>query len=233
LGKLICISGVSGSGKSTLVSDILYRRMAQHFYRAKDRAGAAREVSGLNFIDKVINVDQSPIGRTPRSNPATYTGVFTYIRELFSEMPEARVRGYKPGRFSFNVKGGRCENCEGDGMLQISMQFLPDVYVPCDECHGARFNEETLAVRYKGKSIAEVLALSVSEAREFLSAHAPIVHNTDAMRSADWLVDLGPEGGDKGGNLVAAGRPEDLARNRASYTGRFLAALSAPAKVAA
>src|SRR6266481_2104601 len=167
LGKLICVSGVSGSGKSTLVSDILYRRMAQHFYRAKDRPGVAREVSGLNFIDKVINVDQSPIGRTPRSNPATYTGVFTYIRELFAEMPEARVRGYKPGRFSFNVKGGRCENCEGDGIIKIEMHFLPDVYVPCEVCKGKRYNKEALEVTYRGKTIADVLDMSVEEATAF------------------------------------------------------------------
>src|SRR4029077_19578725 len=167
LGKLICVSGVSGSGKSTLVSDILYRRLAQHFYRAKDRPGTAREVSGLGFIDKLINVDQSPIGRTPRSNPATYTGVFTYIRELFSEMPEARVRGYKPGRFSFNVKGGRCENCEGDGIIKIEMHFLPDVYVPCEVCKGKRYNQEALEVTYRGKTIADVLDMSVEEATAF------------------------------------------------------------------
>src|SRR5438067_12726053 len=148
--------------------------MAQHFYRAKDRAGAAREVSGLNFIDKVINVDQSPIGRTPRSNPATYTGVFTYIRELFSEMPEARVRGYKPGRFSFNVKGGRCENCRGDGIIKIEMHFLPDVYVPCEVCKGKRYNRETLEVHYKGKTISEVLSMTVAEAVKFFEHIPPI-----------------------------------------------------------
>src|SRR5438128_1526342 len=304
LGKLICISGVSGSGKSTLVSDILYRRMAQHFYRAKDRAGAAREVSGLNFIDKVINVDQSPIGRTPRSNPATYTGVFTYIRELFSEMPEARVRGYKPGRFSFNVKGGRCENCEGDGIIKIEMHFLPDVYVPCEVCKGKRYNQEALEVTYRGKTIADVLDMSVEEATAFFdriprikrklqtlcevglgyirlgqpatqlsggeaqrvklteelsrrdtgktfyildepttglhfadierllnvlhrlvdagNTVVVIEHNLDVLKTADHIIDLGPEGGDKGGEVVAAGTPEEIVRNRRSYTGQYL-----------
>ena len=304
LGKLICVSGVSGSGKSTLVSDILYRRMAQHFYRAKDRAGAAREVSGLNFIDKVINVDQSPIGRTPRSNPATYTGVFTYIRELFSEMPEARVRGYKPGRFSFNVKGGRCENCEGDGIIKIEMHFLPDVYVPCEVCKGKRYNKEALEVTYRGKTIADVLDMSVEEATEFFeriprirrkmqtlcevglgyirlgqpatqlsggeaqrvklteelsrrdtgrtfyildepttglhfadierllnvlhrlvdagNTVVVIEHNLDVLKTADHIIDLGPEGGDKGGQVVAAGTPEEIVRNPRSYTGQYL-----------
>jgi len=304
LGRLICVSGVSGSGKSTLVSDILYRRMAQHFYRAKDRPGAAREVSGLNFIDKVINVDQSPIGRTPRSNPATYTGVFTYIRELFSEMPEARVRGYKPGRFSFNVKGGRCENCEGDGIIKIEMHFLPDVYVPCEVCKGKRYNKEALEVTYRGKTIADVLDMSVEEATEFFdriprirrklqtlcevglgyirlgqpatqlsggeaqrvklteelsrrdtgktfyildepttglhfadierllnvlhrlvdagNTVVVIEHNLDVLKTADHIIDLGPEGGDKGGQVVAAGTPEEIVRNPRSYTGQYL-----------
>ncbi|TMC31888.1 MAG: excinuclease ABC subunit A [Chloroflexi bacterium] len=304
LGKLICVSGVSGSGKSTLVSDILYRRMAQHFYRAKDRPGAAREVSGLGFIDKVINVDQSPIGRTPRSNPATYTGVFTYIRELFAEMPEARVRGYKPGRFSFNVKGGRCENCEGDGIIKIEMHFLPDVYVPCEVCKGKRYNKEALEVTYRGKTIADVLDMSVEEATEFFdriprikrklqtlcevglgyirmgqpatqlsggeaqrvklteelsrrdtgktfyildepttglhfadierllnvlhrlvdagNTVVVIEHNLDVLKTADHIIDLGPEGGDKGGQVVAAGTPEEIVRNRRSYTGEYL-----------
>jgi excinuclease ABC subunit A len=304
LGKLICVSGVSGSGKSTLVSDILYRRMAQHFYRAKDRPGAAREVSGLNFIDKVINVDQSPIGRTPRSNPATYTGVFTYIRELFAEMPEARVRGYKPGRFSFNVKGGRCENCEGDGIIKIEMHFLPDVYVPCEVCKGKRYNKEALEVTYRGKTIADVLDMSVEEATEFFdriprikrklqtlcevglgyirlgqpatqlsggeaqrvklteelsrrdtgktfyildepttglhfadierllnvlnrlvdagNTVVVIEHNLDVLKTADHIIDLGPEGGDKGGQVVAVGTPEEIVRNPRSYTGQYL-----------
>jgi excinuclease ABC subunit A len=304
LGKLICVSGVSGSGKSTLVSDILYRRMAQHFYRAKERPGAAREVSGLNFIDKVINVDQSPIGRTPRSNPATYTGVFTYIRELFAEMPEARVRGYKPGRFSFNVKGGRCENCEGDGIIKIEMHFLPDVYVPCEVCKGKRYNKEALEVTYRGKTIADVLDMSVEEATEFFdriprikrklqtlcevglgyirlgqpatqlsggeaqrvklteelsrrdtgktfyildepttglhfadierllnvlhrlvdagNTVVVIEHNLDVLKTADHIIDLGPEGGDKGGQVVAVGTPEEIVRNPRSYTGQYL-----------
>ena len=304
LGKLICVSGVSGSGKSTLVSDILYRRMAQHFYRAKDRPGVAREVSGLGFIDKVINVDQSPIGRTPRSNPATYTGVFTYIRDLFAEMPEARVRGYGPGRFSFNVKGGRCENCEGDGIIKIEMHFLPDVYVPCEVCKGKRYNKEALEVAYRGKTIADVLDMSVEEATEFFdripkikrklqtlcevglgyirlgqpatqlsggeaqrvklteelsrrdtgktfyildepttglhfadierllnvlhrlvdagNTVVVIEHNLDVLKTADHIIDLGPEGGDKGGEVVAAGTPEEIVRNRRSYTGQYL-----------
>src|SRR2546430_6150391 len=181
LGELICVAGVSGSGKSTLVSDILYRRMAQHFYRAKERPGIAREVSGLAFIDKVINVDQSPIGRTPRSNPATYTGVFTYIRDLFAEMPEAKVRGYKPGRFSFNVTGGRCEACGGDGLCKIEMHFLPDVYVTCDVCRGKRYNRETLEVTFKGKSIADVLEMTVDEALEFLGAIPPVKRKLETL----------------------------------------------------
>jgi excinuclease ABC subunit A len=304
LGKLICVSGVSGSGKSSLVSDILYRKLAQHFFRAKERPGAYREVSGLGFIDKVINVDQSPIGRTPRSNPATYTGVFTYIRDLFSQMPEARVRGYKPGRFSFNVKGGRCENCEGDGIIKIEMHFLPDVYVPCEVCKGSRYNREALEVKYRGKSIADVLDMSVEEATElfdriprikrklqtlcevglgyirlgqpatqlsggeaqrvklteelsrrdtgrtFYILDEPttglhfadverllsvlhrlvdagntvlvIEHNLDVLKTADHIIDLGPEGGEKGGEVVAVGTPEEIVRNRRSFTGQYL-----------
>src|SRR5437899_2603106 len=304
LGELICVAGVSGSGKSTLVSDIVHKRLAQYFYRAKDRPGAHREMSGLGFIDKVINVDQSPIGRTPRSNPATYTGVFTYIRELFSQMPEARVRGYKPGRFSFNVKGGRCENCEGDGIIKIEMHFLPDVYVPCEVCKGKRYNKEALEVTYRGKTIADVLDMSVEEATEFFdriprikrklqtlcevglgyirlgqpatqlsggeaqrvklteelsrrdtgktfyildepttglhfadierllnvlhrlvdagNTVVVIEHNLDVLKTADHIIDLGPEGGDKGGEVVAAGTPEEIVRNRRSYTGQYL-----------
>jgi excinuclease ABC subunit A len=311
LGEFVCVTGVSGSGKSTLVHEIIYKTLAQRLHGAKDAPGKYKSISGVDDLDKVIVVDQTPIGRTPRSNPATYTGLWGPVRDLFAMLPASKARGYKPGRFSFNVKGGRCENCEGDGMLQISMQFLPDVYVPCDECKGARFNEETLAVRYKGKNIAEVLAMSVSQAREFLSAHAPMVrvlktledvglgyvglgqsattlsggeaqrvklatelsrrgtgrtlyildepttglhfadvakllevlhrltdqgntvlvieHNTDVMRSADWLIDLGPDGGDKGGELVAVGRPGELMKNKASHTGRFLAELAAAA----
>ncbi|HEY8736364.1 MAG TPA: excinuclease ABC subunit UvrA [Candidatus Dormibacteraeota bacterium] len=304
LGNLICVSGVSGSGKSSLVSDILYRRLAQHFYRAKERPGAHREVSGLGFIDKVINVDQSPIGRTPRSNPATYTGVFTYIRDLFAQLPEARVRGYKPGRFSFNVKGGRCENCEGDGIIKIEMHFLPDVYVPCEVCKGKRYNREALEVKYRGKSIADVLDMSVEQATElfdkiprikrklqtlcevglgyirlgqpatqlsggeaqrvklteelsrrdtgrtFYILDEPttglhfadverllnvlqrlvdagntvvvIEHNLDVLKTADHIIDLGPEGGEKGGQVVAVGTPEEIVRNPRSFTGRYL-----------
>jgi excinuclease ABC subunit A len=304
LGKLICVSGVSGSGKSSLVSDILYRRLAQHFYRAKDRPGAHREISGLGFIDKVINVDQSPIGRTPRSNPATYTGVFTYIRDLFSQLPEARMRGYKAGRFSFNVKGGRCENCEGDGIIKIEMHFLPDVYVPCEVCKGKRYNREALEVKYRGKSIADVLDMSVEEAAEvfdkiprikrklqtlvevglgYIKLGQPatqlsggeaqrvklteelsrrdtgrtfyildepttglhfadverllnvlhrlvdagntvlvIEHNLDVLKTADHIIDLGPEGGEKGGEVVAVGTPEEIVRNPHSFTGQYL-----------
>ena len=304
LGKLICVSGVSGSGKSTLVSDIVYRRLAQHFYRAKERPGAHREISGLDLIDKVINVDQAPIGRTPRSNPATYTGVFTYIRELFATLPEARVRGYQAGRFSFNVKGGRCEACEGDGIIKIEMHFLPDVYVPCEVCKGKRYNREALEVKFKGHSIADVLDMSVDEARQlferipriarklqtlcdvglgyirlgqpattlsggeaqrvklteelsrrdtgrtFYILDEPttglhfadiarllsvlhrlvdagntvvvIEHNLDVLKTADFIIDLGPEGGDRGGEVVAVGTPEEIARNRRSYTGRYL-----------
>ena len=304
LGALICVAGVSGSGKSTLVSDIVHKRLAQYFYRAKDRPGAHREMSGLGFIDKVINVDQSPIGRTPRSNPATYTGVFTYIRDLFAQLPEARVRGYKAGRFSFNVKGGRCENCEGDGIIKIEMHFLPDVYVPCEVCKGKRYNQEALEVKYRGHSIADVLDMSVEEAtqlfdkiprikrklqtlcdvglgyirlgqpatqlsggeaqrvklteelsrrdtgRTFYILDEPttglhfadierllnvlhrlvdagntvvvIEHNLDVLKTADHIIDLGPEGGDRGGEVVATGTPEEIVRNRRSYTGQYL-----------
>ena len=304
LGELICVAGVSGSGKSTLVSDIVHKRLAQYFYRAKDRPGAHREMSGLGFIDKVINVDQSPIGRTPRSNPATYTGVFTYIRDLFAQLPEARVRGYKAGRFSFNVKGGRCENCEGDGIIKIEMHFLPDVYVPCEVCKGKRYNQEALEVKYRGHSIADVLDMSVEEAtqlfdkiprikrklqtlcdvglgyirlgqpatqlsggeaqrvklteelsrrdtgRTFYILDEPttglhfadierllnvlhrlvdagntvvvIEHNLDVLKTADHIIDLGPEGGDRGGEVVATGTPEEIVRNRRSYTGQYL-----------
>ncbi len=304
LGKLICVAGLSGSGKSTLVNDILYRRLAQYFYRAKEKPGRHREVTGLNFIDKVINVDQSPIGRTPRSNPATYTGMFTYIRELFASLPEARVRGYKPGRFSFNVKGGRCEACEGDGIIKIEMHFLPDVYVPCEVCKGNRYNKEALAVKFKGQSIADVLNLTVDEAlelfdkiprirrklttlqdvglgyirlgqpatqlsggeaqrvklseelsrrdtgRTFYLLDEPttglhfadierllnvlhrltdagntvvvIEHNLDVLKTADHLIDLGPLGGDAGGEVVAVGTPEEVAAHPRSYTGQYL-----------
>lgn len=304
LGLMVCVTGVSGSGKSTLVHEVIYKTLAKQLNGAKDEPGKVRSVTGIEGIDKIILVDQTPIGRTPRSNPATYTGLWGPVRDLFAMLPASKARGYKPGRFSFNVKGGRCENCEGDGMLQISMQFLPDVYVQCDECKGHRFNEETLSVRYKGKSIAEVLAMTVSEARVFLGAYTKmtrvlktledvglgyvglgqsattlsggeaqrvklatelsrrgtgrtlyvldepttglhfadvakllevlhrltdqgntvlvIEHNTDVMRSSDWILDLGPEGGDKGGTLVAAGRPADIVKVKASHTGQYL-----------
>ncbi|NPA89943.1 MAG: excinuclease ABC subunit UvrA [Chloroflexi bacterium] len=304
LGTFICVTGVSGSGKSTLVVDTLYRRLAQVFYRAKEKPGKHDAIEGLDHIDKVVNIDQSPIGRTPRSNPATYTGVFTPIRELFARLPEARVRGYAPGRFSFNVKGGRCEACRGDGIIRIEMQFLPDVYVPCEVCHGRRYNRETLEIRYKGKNIADVLDMTVEEALEFfhnipairnklqtlydvglgyirLGQPAPtlsggeaqriklakelsrratgrtlyildepttglhladvekllqvlhrlvdqgntvivIEHHLDVIKSADWIIDLGPEGGDEGGRIVAEGTPEQVAQVEGSYTGQFL-----------
>jgi excinuclease ABC subunit A len=304
LGLFVAITGVSGSGKSTLVSDILYQALARHFYRAKVVPGAHTRLEGLDLIDKVIDIDQSPIGRTPRSNPATYTGLFTPIRELFTQLPEAKMRGYGPGRFSFNVKGGRCEACQGDGLVKIEMHFLPDVYVPCEVCKGRRYNRETLEVRYKGRSIADVLDLTVEDALEFFANQRRIAeklellndvglgyihlgqaattlsggeaqrvklatelakrdtgrtlyildepttglhfedvrllldvlhrlvdkgntvvvieHNLDVIKTADWIVDLGPEGGEKGGQVVAAGTPEDVAEVGESYTGQFL-----------
>ncbi|MEW6213485.1 MAG: excinuclease ABC subunit UvrA, partial [Acidobacteriota bacterium] len=304
LGVFIVVTGVSGSGKSTLVEDILYRALARKLYRSLDEPGEHRAVEGLEHVDKVIEIDQSPIGRTPRSNPATYTGVFTPIRELYAMLPESRERGYKPGRFSFNVKGGRCEECQGDGMKRIEMNFLPDVYVLCDVCRGARYNRETLAVHYKGKSIAELLDTTVEESLELLEnipqiktkiqtlidvglgyiklgqsattlsggeaqriklakelskratgrtlyildepttglhfedvrklldvlhqlvslGNTVIVveHNLDVIKSADWIIDLGPEGGEDGGRIVAEGTPEEVARCRRSYTGQAL-----------
>jgi excinuclease ABC subunit A len=304
LGTFVAVSGVSGSGKSSLVTDILSRRVAQFFYRAKDKPGPHRVVEGLEYLDKAIDIDQSPIGRTPRSNPATYTGMFTYMRELFASLPEAKMRGYKPGRFSFNVKGGRCEACEGDGIIQIEMQFLPDVYVPCEVCHGTRYSREVQEVKFRGHSIADVLELTVDEALEVfenvprikvklrtlhdvglgyirlgqpatqlsggeaqrvkLSAELSrrdtgrtlylldepttglhyadverllqvlhrlvdhgntvvvIEHNLDVLKTADWLIDLGPEGGDKGGFVIAEGTPEDLAHQPESATGQYL-----------
>jgi excinuclease ABC subunit A len=304
LGKLVCITGVSGSGKSTLMIDILYKTLARQLHGAHTQPGAHERIEGVELLDKIINIDQSPIGRTPRSNPGTYTGLFDEIRKLFAELPESKMRGYKPGRFSFNVHGGRCEACQGQGQLRIEMQFLPDVYVPCDVCHGTRFNRETLQVRFKEKNIAEVLDLTVEEGLAFFSAftnmtsklntlnevglgyirlgqpaptlsggeaqrvklakelsrratgrtiyvldepsvglHAAdvhklievlqrlvesgnsvviIEHNLDIIKVADWLIDLGPDGGDRGGTLVAEGTPEAIADIAASYTGQFL-----------
>jgi excinuclease ABC subunit A len=306
LGKLVCITGVSGSGKSTLMSDILYNALAARLMRAHTMPGAHERIEGIEHLDKIINIDQSPIGRTPRSNPGTYTGLFDEIRKLFAELPESKVRGYKPGRFSFNVHGGRCEACQGQGELRIEMQFLPDVYVPCDICHGKRFNRETLQVAFKGYNIADVLGMTVDHAMEVFSAfprmmsklqlleevglgyirigqsaptlsggeaqrvklakelskrstgrtlyvldepsvglHAAdvhklievlqrlvnagnsvliIEHNVDIIKTADWIIDLGPEGGDGGGTLVAEGTPEDLCTAPGSYTGQFLCA---------
>jgi excinuclease ABC subunit A len=304
LGKFICVTGVSGSGKSSLINDILYNALAKKFYGSIEKAGEHKEIVGLENIDKVVIIDQSPIGRTPRSNPATYTGVFDHIRDLFSHTQEALIRGYQPGRFSFNVKGGRCEACHGDGMVKIEMHFLPDVYVPCDECAGKRYSRETLEVRYKGKNIAEVLDMTVSEALDLfmnipqiqkklqtlhdvgldyihlgqfattlsggeaqrvklateLSGRSTgktlylldepttglhfddtnkfltvlnrladtgntvivIEHNLDVIKVADHIIDLGPEGGEKGGRLVAAGTPEQVAKTAASITGQYL-----------
>jgi excinuclease ABC subunit A len=304
LGLFVAVTGVSGSGKSTLVTDILYRALARHFYRAKVMPGAHQRIEGLEHIDKVIDIDQSPIGRTPRSNPATYTGLFTPIRELFTYLPESKLRGYGPGRFSFNVKGGRCEACQGDGLVKVEMHFLPDVYVPCEVCKGRRYNRETLEVRYKGRSIADVLDLSVADALDFFEAQprirsklellndvglgyihlgqsattlsggeaqrvklatelskrdtgrtlyildepttglhfedvrlllevlhrlvdkgntvVVIEHNLDVVKTADWVIDLGPEGGGRGGEVVAAGSPEDVAQVRGSFTGQYL-----------
>ena len=306
LGKLVCITGVSGSGKSTLMSDILYNALAAKLMGSHTYPGEHERIEGVEYLDKIINIDQSPIGRTPRSNPGTYTGLFDEIRKLFSELPESKVRGYRPGRFSFNVHGGRCEACQGQGELRIEMQFLPDVYVPCDICHGKRFNRETLQVAFKGYNIAEVLDMTVAQALEVFSAfpkmmsklqlleevglgyirigqsaptlsggeaqrvklakelsrratgrtlyvldepsvglHAAdvhklievlqrlvdagnsvliIEHNIDIIKTADWVIDLGPEGGDRGGELVAEGTPEDLCVAEGSYTGEFLCA---------
>ena len=304
LGLLVCITGVSGSGKSTLINETLYPILKRHLYRGRALVLPYKDLEGLDSIDKVIDIDQSPIGRTPRSNPATYTGVFTYIRNLFTQLPEAKIRGYRPGRFSFNVKGGRCEACEGDGIIKIEMHFLPDVYVPCEICKGKRYNRETLQVKYRAHSISDVLDMTVEEALHFferiptikrkletlhdvglgyihlgqpattlsggeaqrvkLSTELSkistgktlyildepttglhfedikmlllvlnrlvekgnnvviIEHNPDVIKTADWIIDLGPEGGDDGGTVVAAGSPEDVARVEESYTGQFL-----------
>ena len=304
LGKLVCITGVSGSGKSTLMTDVLYNALAAKLMGAHTQAGEFKRIEGTEHLDKIINIDQSPIGRTPRSNPGTYTGMFDEIRKLFAELPESKVRGYRPGRFSFNVHGGRCEACQGQGELRIEMQFLPDVYVPCDVCHGKRFNRETLQVEFKGHSIADVLDMTVEHALSEFSAfpammnrltllqevglgyvkigqpattlsggeaqrvklakelsrratgrtlyvldepsvglHAAdvhklievlqrlvdagnsvliIEHNLDIIKVADWLIDLGPEGGDRGGTLIAEGLPETVMKIKSSYTGQFL-----------
>jgi excinuclease ABC subunit A len=304
LGLFTCVTGVSGSGKSTLVNEILYKVLREKLYKARTFPGDFDEILGIEHVGKVINIDQSPIGRTPRSNPATYTNVFNDIREVFSLTPEARMRGYKPGRFSFNVKGGRCEACKGDGIIKIEMHFLADIYVPCEVCKGKRYNRETLEVKYKGKSIADILDMTVDEALEFfenipkikrkletlrdvglgyirlgqpsttlsggeaqrvkLSTELSklsngntvyildepttglhpadihklldvlqrlvegggtvivIEHNLDVIKTADYIIDLGPEGGDKGGQIVATGTPEEVAQNPNSYTGQFL-----------
>jgi excinuclease ABC subunit A len=307
LGVLSSVTGVSGSGKSTLVNEVLLKAVSNHLHRSRQRAGVHKRISGMDQLDKIISVDQSPIGRTPRSNPATYIGLFDQIRDLFSKTQEARARGYKPGRFSFNVKGGRCEVCRGDGQIKIEMHFLPDVYVPCEQCHGKRYNRETLEVRFKGRTIADVLEMPIEEALEFF-AHIPkirrrvqalvdvglgymrlgqpattlsggeaqrvklaaelskvatgrtmyildepttglhfadiqrllevlqtlvdagnsvvvIEHNLDVIKVSDWLIDLGPEGGDEGGRVIAVGTPEEVASEPGSYTGHFLAGM--------
>ncbi|MGA9568222.1 MAG: excinuclease ABC subunit UvrA, partial [Candidatus Korobacteraceae bacterium] len=311
LGVMTVVTGVSGSGKSTLVNDILYRALAKALYGSREEAGAHKSIAGTEFIDKVIRIDQSPIGRTPRSNPATYTGVFTHIRDLYAMLPESRERGYKAGRFSFNVAGGRCEACQGDGQRRIEMNFLPDVYVQCEVCGGKRYNHETLAVKYKGYSIADLLETPVADALPVLenipqikqklqtlvdvglgyihlgqsavtlsggeaqriklarelskrqtgktlylldepttglhfddvskllevlhrltdlgNSIIIIEHNMDVIRNADWIIDLGPEGGDDGGRIVAQGTPEQVARTKKSYTGQALAKLMAGA----
>jgi excinuclease ABC subunit A len=310
VGLMTCVTGVSGSGKSTLVNDTLYRLAAQKINKASEDSASFRRVKGLEHFDYVIDISQAPIGRTPRSNPATYSGVLTPIRELFAAVPEARARGYEPGRFSFNVKGGRCETCQGDGVIKVEMHFLPDVYVPCDTCNGKRFNRETLDIRYKGKNISEVLKLNVEDALA-LFRNVPMVahkldtlmavglsyielgqsattlsggeaqrvklakelskrstgstlyvldepttglhfhdiaqllevlyklrdqgntivvieHNLDVIKTADWIIDLGPEGGAGGGELIAAGTPEQIAAEKRSYTGRALQSVLPP-----
>ena len=304
LGLFTAVTGVSGGGKSTFLIETLYRAVARKLNNAREVPGEHDAIEGIEQLDKVIDIDQSPIGRTPRSNPATYTGAFTPIREWFAELPEAKARGYKPGRFSFNVKGGRCEACQGDGVIKIEMHFLPDIYVTCDVCKGKRYNRETLEVKFKGKSIADVLDMTVEEAAELFKA-VPAVrdkletlarvglgyihvgqqattlsggeaqriklskelskratgrtlyildepttglhfhdvakllevlhelvdqgntvvvieHNLEVIKTADWIVDLGPEGGDAGGHVVAVGTPEEIAANAASYTGQYL-----------
>ncbi len=310
LGTFTCVTGVSGSGKSSLLIETLYKAIARRLHGAREAPGPHDDITGLEFIDKIVDIDQSPIGRTPRSNPATYTGAFTPIRDWYAGLPEAKARGYKPGRFSFNVKGGRCEACQGDGVIKIEMHFLPDVYVQCDVCKGARYDRETLEVKYRERSIADVLDMTVDEGASFFQAvpavrekmqmlqrvglgyihvgqpatqlsggeaqrvklskelarrstgktlyildepttglhfedvrkllevlHAlveqgntvvVIEHNLEVIKTADWVLDLGPEGGDKGGKLVAAGTPEDIVAAKESYTGRFLAPVLKP-----
>ncbi|HZK61080.1 MAG TPA: hypothetical protein VFC41_03325, partial [Anaerovoracaceae bacterium] len=304
LGLFVSVTGVSGSGKSSLINDILYKSLSVTLNRAKARPGAHKEIVGVDNIDKIIDINQSPIGRTPRSNPATYTGVFTHIRDLFAQLPEAKLRGYQKGRFSFNVKGGRCETCSGDGIIKIEMHFLPDVYVQCEVCKGKRYSRETLEVKYRGKSIHDVLDMNVSEALEFFKNHPAISrqletleevglgyiklgqpstqlsggeaqriklaselskrstgktmyildepttglhfadvdkliqvldrlvdagntvvvieHNLEVIKRADYVIDLGPEGGDRGGEIIGTGTPEELSENENSYTGQFL-----------
>ncbi|HOO12668.1 MAG TPA: ATP-binding cassette domain-containing protein, partial [Bacillota bacterium] len=310
LGVFVCVTGVSGSGKSTLVNEILYKGIAHKLYNTKAKPGKHDRIEGIENIDKIIDIDQSPIGRTPRSNPATYTGVFDHIRDLFASTQESKMRGYKKGRFSFNVKGGRCEACRGDGIIKIEMHFLPDVYVPCEVCKGKRYNRETLQVKYKGKTIADVLDMTVEEALEFFQNIPPlkrklqtmydvglgyirlgqpstqlsggeaqrvklatelsrrstgktmyildepttglhfedvrkligvlsrladggntivvIEHNLDVIKTADYIIDLGPEGGDRGGTVIAAGTPEEVAQSERSYTGQFLKRILKP-----
>ncbi|MGA1193861.1 MAG: excinuclease ABC subunit UvrA, partial [Kiritimatiellia bacterium] len=314
LGQMVCITGVSGSGKSTLMDDVLRKALFRHFHGSKDRPGRHKKITGLQHLDKVIVIDQSPIGRTPRSNPATYTGAFDHIRALYAQLPSSKVRGYKIGRYSFNVKGGRCETCKGDGMLKIEMHFLPDIYVPCEQCGGLRYNRETLEVKYNGKSISDVLHMTIEEGVEFfknipkiarkletlsevglgylqlgqpattlsggeaqrvkLSAELSrrdtgrtlylldepttglhfadvhkllqvlcrlrdagntlviIEHNLDVIKTADHIIDLGPEGGEGGGRIIAEGTPEDIAAQAGSYTGRYLAEMLATGQTA-
>ena len=309
MGLMVCVTGVSGSGKSTLINETLYKMVARELNGANVTPAVYRDVANLTLIDKVVDIDQSPIGRTPRSNPATYTGLFTPIRELFAGVPESRIRGYTPGRFSFNVRGGRCETCRGDGVIKVEMHFLPDVYVVCDLCKGKRYNRETLDIRYKGRTIYDVLDMTIEEARRFFDP-VPLVarklqtlidvglayiklgqnattlsggeaqrvklsrelskrdtgqtlyildepttglhfhdveqllhvlhklrdrgntvvvieHNLDVIKTADWIIDLGPEGGDAGGEIVAVGTPRQVAKNRSSHTGRYLKTLFA------
>ena len=304
LGTFTCVTGVSGSGKSSLVNEVLFKVLANDLNRAKQKPGKFRSISGLEYLDKVIDIDQSPIGRTPRSNPATYTGLFGDIRSLFASTADAKARGYGSGRFSFNVKGGRCESCQGDGIIKIEMHFLPDIFMPCEVCKGKRYNRETLEVKFKGKSIADVLDMTVEEGMEFFESIPKIAnrlrtlfevglgyikigqssttlsggeaqrvklatelskrstgktiyildepttglhtadvhrlievlqrlvdagntvlvieHNLDVIKTADYIIDLGPEGGNKGGKIVACGTPEEVAKNKKSYTGMYL-----------